>query len=145
MRAWGYSPSKGVPGCAALKTPFSRSFTDQFPKTAISTCFSSVTPPFPQKSQFFTKICRSTAEIYPKFLFQSVKSGQIQFFKPYIIQKIQFFKKKKKKKKKKFFKPLVLVPTRPLSPHFIRGPSGRISHIYNKMKVEYPPGMLVAY
>ena len=59
----------------------------------ISACFSSLKPPFQQKSQKFTKF----AVLEPKFTqnFHSKASdlAKIQFFKPYFFfSKIQFFK-----------------------------------------------------
>ena len=60
--------------------------SQQFLKTLISACFSSLSPPFQQNHKFH-KICRSRAYIYAKFLFQSRKFCQNSVFKPYFFKK----------------------------------------------------------
>ena len=85
-----------VRGCAALKTPFSRSLSSSL-RLPFSACFSSLRPPFQQKSHFFTNF----AVLEPKFTKISVPKPQIlqnfsskasywpkiQFFKPYLFSK----------------------------------------------------------
>ena len=95
----------------------------QFFKTLFSTKIAFFTK-FAVLEPKFTKISVAKPQILQNFSSKASNWTKIQFFKPPLFQKNQFFK------------PLFLVPTRSLNPHL--RPFG--PHTYTKMKVEYPPG-----
>ena len=115
--------------------PYDPLFTlsQQFPKTPISACFSSLRTYFQQKSQFFTKL----AFLEPKFRKILVSKTQIlQNFS----SKASNWVKIHSSSSPYFF------PKNQLSPYFCAWPFFKPHlwpfgpHTYTKMKVEYPPG-----
>ena len=105
-----------------LRPPFTLS--QQFPKTAISAYFSSLSPLFQQK---LTKFAVLEPKLTQNFRSKASNLAKIQFFMPYVF-------------KNQFFKPLFLVPTHSLGPLF----RPFEPHTYTKMKVEYPPEFLIS-
>ena len=92
---------KGYGDVRPLRPPFHALLSQQFPKTPISACFRPLRPPLHQKSQIctkfaileskFTKISVPKASNFAQFKFQSLKLGQIQFFKPLFLPKKSVF------------------------------------------------------
>ena len=125
-----YSPRKGVRGHAALKESLF-TLSQQFPKTPISACFSSLRPLFNKKftilEPIFTKISVPKPQIWQNFSSKASNWYKIKFFKLlFLSQKVSFLS------------PLFLVPDCSLSPHL--RPFGL--HTYTKMKVKYPLGTI---
>ena len=85
IQARVYSPWKVVRGWRPLRPPFHALSSA---KTPISACFSSLRPPFQQKSQFFTNFAVLESIKLWKFHFQSRKFCKISVPKPHIGQDI---------------------------------------------------------
>ena len=81
----GYSPWKGVRGCAALKTPFSRSLSSSLRPPHFST-FQFFKAPFSTKITNFTKFVILEINLMQNFRSKASNLAKIQFFKPYFFK-----------------------------------------------------------